>query len=47
MIIHYFAWICGIVQERVDSIFWANGFGAFAQTKAHEKLGLAKSTLEA
>jgi hypothetical protein len=34
MLIHYFAWICGVVQERVDSFVWANGFGAFAVTKA-------------
>jgi hypothetical protein len=36
MIIHYFAWICGVVQERGDSFVWANGFGAFALTKAQE-----------
>jgi hypothetical protein len=37
MPIHYFAWICGIVQERVDSFVWATGFGAFAETKAQVK----------
>jgi hypothetical protein len=36
LINHYFAWICGIVQERGESIVWANGFGAFAETKAQE-----------
>jgi hypothetical protein len=25
----------GMVQERADSFVWANGFGAFAETKAH------------
>ncbi|MCB2220595.1 MAG: hypothetical protein KQI35_09385 [Bacteroidetes bacterium] len=34
MTIHYFAWICGVVQERGDSFVWAIGFGAFAETKA-------------
>jgi hypothetical protein len=34
MPIHYFAWICGVVQERADSFVWAYGFGAFAVTKA-------------
>ncbi|MCB2222309.1 MAG: hypothetical protein KQI35_18140, partial [Bacteroidetes bacterium] len=34
MIIHYFARICGVVQERGDSFVWAYGFGAFAVTKA-------------
>jgi hypothetical protein len=37
MIIHYFDWICGVVQERGDSFVWAYGFGAFAVTKAQVK----------
>jgi hypothetical protein len=37
LINHYFALICGIVQEREEGIVWANGFGAFAETKAQEK----------
>jgi hypothetical protein len=37
MTIHYFAWICGMVQERGDSFVWAYGFGAFAVTKAQVK----------
>jgi hypothetical protein len=38
MPIHYFAWICGVVQERADSFVWAYGFGAFALTKAQIRI---------